>query len=162
MKERSLGSGAFPSLPHPRVPPHRVKENSAAARKDSGGLVLDTPRSHQSQRSSRRGGSGASSTPRIGQAGAVQGSAAPAPHCPTSLEHVPGPAAAISAALSNHREHQLFTATATRTAILAMGFRSFGISQLSQNGHQDSAVRTRWTGPISACAAHQAHEHSAK
>lgn len=36
MKERS-------PLPHPRVPPHSGKETAAAALKDTGGLVLNSP-----------------------------------------------------------------------------------------------------------------------
>lgn len=43
MKERSLGSDAFPPLPHPGVPSHGGKETAATALKDTGGLMLNNP-----------------------------------------------------------------------------------------------------------------------
>jgi len=55
MKGMSLGSCAFPPLPHPRTPSYSRKETAATALKDAKGLVLNSPGSQRSQRSSWRG-----------------------------------------------------------------------------------------------------------
>lgn len=58
----------------------------------------------------------------------------PGPRCPTSVEDVLRPAAAVTAPCS---PEQAPRASPTRTAVFAMRNRSCGIYQLSLKGHQD-------------------------